>query len=70
MSLLDQFPGQVHKMHLFMELVGRKDNVPDCAGVTDSDFHRGVVMLIYETVQKGVQELIRFSTAGEKGEKS
>lgn len=45
-SLLKQFPQYGYKMHLFRELEGKNEDVPDCFGSNDKNFHREVVMLI------------------------
>lgn len=59
MSLVMQFPDHVSKMRLFMELVGGKENVRDCWGVDDADFHRKVVMSINEVARAGIRNMIR-----------
>lgn len=60
MSLLDQFPEYAHNMRLFMELVGRKEDVKDCGGKDDPDFHRREVMTINEVAKTGIHTMIQW----------
>ena len=62
MSLADQFPGHVSKMRLFMELVGKKEDVEDCGGVDDADFHRQVVMSINEVAKAGIHTMVQWAS--------
>lgn len=59
-SLIWQFSGHSSKMRLFMELVGKKEDVPDCGGVNDATFHRKVVMSINEVAKAGIHNMIRY----------
>lgn len=61
MSLLDQFPKYASKMHLFMELVGKQQDVQDCGDIDDADFHRQVVMSINEVAKTGIHAMIRLA---------
>lgn len=61
MSLAGQFPEQAYKMRLFMELVGRKENVTDCGGKDDANLHRQVVISINEVAKAGIHNIIRWA---------
>ncbi|PIU10858.1 hypothetical protein COT27_00955 [Candidatus Kuenenbacteria bacterium CG08_land_8_20_14_0_20_37_23] len=61
MSLIDQFPGHISKMHLFMELVGRKEDVTDCGGKDDAALHQDVVMSINEVAKAGIHTMIQWA---------
>lgn len=59
-SLLLQFPHYTSKMRLFMELVGKKEDVPDCGGVDDAALYQKVVMSINEVAKAGIHNMIRY----------
>lgn len=61
MSLMVRFSGHVSKMRLFMELVGKKENVTDCGGVDDATLHRRVVMSINEAAKAGIHTMIQLA---------
>lgn len=68
MSLVDQFPKNAFKMRLFMELVGKKENVPDCGDMDDAALHNKVVTSINETAKAGVYTLIHLAKLCSIGE--
>lgn len=61
MSLMAQFPDHVSKMRLFMELVGKKENVPDCGDKDSAKLHRKMVMSINEVAKAGIHTMIRWA---------
>lgn len=59
--LTAQFFDYVSKMRLFMELVGKKENVADCGGIDDAALHRKVVTCINEVTKAGIHTMIRLA---------
>jgi protein-tyrosine-phosphatase len=59
-SLERRFPKCIFKMRLFVELVGKKEDVPDCSGVDDATFYRQVVMSINEVAKAGIHTMIQW----------
>lgn len=59
--LTAQFPDHISKMRLFMELVGKEENVADCGGIDDAALHRKVVTCINEVTKAGIHTMIRLA---------
>ena len=53
-------------MCLFMELVGKKEDVPDCGDVDDAQLHRKVVMSINEIAKSSIHTMIQWALLGNK----
>lgn len=60
-SLMAQFPDHISKTHLFMELVGKKENVPDCFGADDATLHQKVVTCIDEVAKTAIHTMLRWA---------
>lgn len=63
-SLMRQFPGHISKMRLFMELVGKKEDVPDCGESNVASLYQQVVTSINEVAKAGILNLIRWAREG------
>lgn len=62
-SLMRQFPSHQNKMHLFLELEGRQEDVPDCGGSQDIELHQQVNRLIHSVVNSRVNILLDWVTS-------
>ncbi len=62
-SLANQFPDLRTKMHLFGEIAGTLDDVPDPAGKDDPSLHRDVVHTIDSTLRQHLDTLLQFANA-------
>ncbi|MFH1890271.1 MAG: hypothetical protein ABIJ91_01750 [Candidatus Kuenenbacteria bacterium] len=55
--LINKFPEHRHKTKLFMELAGKKEDIQDCAGLSDTNLHARIIELIYQVVEKNADVL-------------
>jgi protein-tyrosine phosphatase len=60
-SLLKQFPRFHGKIHLLSELEGKMDDIPDCKGKEDPEFHRVVTKRIHDILTNYWEELISWT---------
>jgi len=58
--LTDKFPKKRYKMKLFMELTGRKEDIQDCAGLSDGNLHSRMIELIYQIVKENANVLLKW----------
>lgn len=57
-NLLTQFPTYKNKLQLFTELIGEREDIPDCGGSSEIQLHRCVNKKIMEIIKKGFNNLI------------
>ncbi len=60
-GLRNQFPQFKNKIHLLSELYGKKENISDCDGVEDSEFHKKVIEKIYTILKKHWRKVIMWT---------
>ena len=63
MGLIYQFPRYSAKMRLFMELVGKHEDVLDCFSSNNPALHRCTVMTINDTAREGISTAVRWINA-------
>lgn len=66
-SLMRQFPQHQKKMRLFLELIGKQEDIPDCGGSPDAELHRQVNQLIQRTAVQGINVLLDWISSTEGG---
>jgi uncharacterized repeat protein (TIGR04076 family) len=64
-SLLRQFSTYRDRMHLFLELEGRYEDVPDCYGLDNGELHRQTIELIHRVANANVDTLLKWVGAFE-----
>lgn len=52
-SLTRQFPEHKIKYHLFSEIIGEEEDIPDCDGSADVELHRRANKRIVEIIRRG-----------------
>jgi protein-tyrosine-phosphatase len=57
-DLLAQFPTYKNKLRLFTELIGKREDIPDCGGSSKIRLHRYVNERIIEIIKRGFDNLI------------
>mgnify|MGYP001616292081 CR=1 FL=1 len=58
-SLVKQFPHLGFKMRLFKEIAGETDDIPDCAGKTEIEVYRNVILGINQIAQNHIGNLLK-----------
>ncbi len=61
LSLINQFPNFGFKMRLFQELAGSVDDIIDCAGKTDPEVHRNVILTINSIAQNHIANILKLA---------
>jgi len=59
-ALIKQFPEFCNKIHLLSELEGKIEDIPDCKGIEDPEFHRVVTKRIHYILNNHWKELIEW----------
>lgn len=60
-SLISQFPNFGFKMRLFREFAGSTDDITDCAGKTDPEIYRNVILTINSIAQNHIVNILKLS---------
>ena len=60
-SLVNQFPLYKNKIHLLTQLEGKNQDIPDCRGFEDPEFHRAVIERIYNVLNNHFDTLMEWT---------